>query len=230
MKSRKYLFAVFIILLAVAAGCFYYIKNQDKKDDGPPMAPEMNSQADMITAVGTTSTGVIEVEMDFDFLDADLIVEEIYVSSSDQVEAGARVLKITDSSLKEAVRELERAKMDASLAYRQGLMDYETGRLDAENVLKKTQIDTDFAQTVYDNTIALAEVDVQKAQQEVEDAQKIVDEYTDSIENDYYYTEYEVEEKKEAYEKNVALFLRNWMIMDMNWMMTMTMIPIPLIL
>lgn len=207
MKKKGIVIAIIVLLLAAGgAGSFYYIQNQKKENDRPHVPPEMEGREDIVTAAGTTSTGLEEKELEFTFLEADLIVDEVYVSSADEVEAGAKLLKITDNSLREATRELERAKMDASLAYRQGLIDYETGKLDAENILKKSQVDADFAQIIYDDTVAKAEVEVQKAEQEAEDAREIVEEYTDAIENDYYYTEYEVAEKEAAYEKNVALF------------------------
>ena len=208
MKKKNLIIAGSVLLLLAAAGggAFYYIKNQTGETGRPPMPPGMEQSTDIVTATGTTSTGLMEKELEFDFLDADLMVDEVYVSSADEVEKGAKVLKITDNSLLEATRELERAHMEASLAYRQGVIDYETGKLEAENELKKSQIESDFAQIVYDDTIAKAQADVTKAEREVADAQEIVDEYTDAIENDYYYTEYEIDEKKAAYEKNVALF------------------------
>lgn len=209
MKKRVMIAgAALLAAIAVGAGCFYYIRigNQKGGSARPPLPEGMENRQDIITATGTTATGLVEKELEFSFLDTDLIVDEVYVSSSDEVEKGAKVLKITDNSLREATRELERAQMEASLAYRQGVIDYETGKLDAESELKKSQIEAEFAQVVYDDAIAAAEVEVQKAQQEADDAQEIVDEYTAAIEEDYYYTEYEVEEKKAAYEKNVALF------------------------
>lgn len=206
--KKKVIIAGIVLILAgtVLAGSFYYINGRRSEDGRPPMPEGTENRKDIITATGTTAAGLVEKELEFSFLDTELIVDEVYVSSSDEVEKGAKVLKITDNSLREATRELERAQMEASLAYRQGVIDYETEKLDAESTLKKSQIEAAFAQTVYDDAIAAAEVEVQKAQQEADDAQEIVDEYTAAIEEDYYYTEYEVEEKKAAYEKNVALF------------------------
>lgn len=195
-----------ILLLAAGGGAFYYMNQQTNQTDQPPMPPGMGEDMEIVAATGTTSTGLSEKELEFGFLDAELMVDEVYVSSADEVEKGDKVLKITDNSLLEATRELERAHMDASLAYRQGVIDYESGKLEAENELKKSRIAADFAQAVYEDAIAKAQADVTRAERAVADAQEIVDEYTDAIENDYYYTEYEIEAKKAAYEKNVALF------------------------
>ena len=208
MKKKSLWIAGSVILLLVAAfvGAFYYINRQKDMPQRTEMLPGKGEHIDLVTATGTTATGLVEKELEFDFLEADLLVDEIYVSSADEVEKGAKVLKITDNSLLEATRELERAHMEASLVYRQGVIDYEIGKLDAENELKKSRIESDFAQIVYDNTIAKAQADVTRAEQAAVDAQEVVEEYKDAIENDYYYTEYEIEEKKAAYEKNVALF------------------------
>ena len=208
MKKKNLFIAGGVALLLVAAGVgtFYIINHQNAEQEKPPMPFGMEQEMDIVTAAGTTSTGLEEKELEFDFLDTDLMVDEVYVSSADEVKKGDKVLKITDNTLLEATRELERAHMEASLAYRQGVIDYEIGKLDAENELKKSQIESDFAQVSYDDAIAKAQSTVTKAEREVTDAQEIVDEYTAAIENDYYYTEYEIEEKKAAYEKNVALF------------------------
>jgi len=209
MKKKLLVGCIVLLLTGMgAAGLYYYLHSREEEAGAPPMPSGLQGMEDVVAAAGTTSTGLIEKELEFAFLDTDLIVEEVYVSSSDQAEKGTKVLKITDSSLREATRELERAQMDASLAYRQGMIDYELGKLDAENTLKKSQIETGFAQTVYDDAIAMAEVEVEKAQQALLDAQELVDEYTDAIDNDFYYDDYEVEEKKAAYEKNVALFFQ----------------------
>lgn len=208
MKKKSLIIAGCAVLLLAAAGggAFYYMNQQTEQSDKPPMPPGMGEDMEIVAATGTTSTGLTEKELEFGFLDTDLMVDEVYVSSADEVEKGDKVLKITDSTLLEATRELERAHMDASLAYRQGVIDYETGKLEAENELKKSQIAAGFAQVVYEDTIAKAQADVTRAERAVADAQELVDEYTDAIENDYYYTEYEIDEKKAAYEKNVALF------------------------
>lgn len=208
MKKKNLIIAggVLLLLGAAGGGAFYYTNYQSTESERPPMPPEMGQEQEFVTAAGTTATGLMEKELEFDFLDTDLIVDEVYVSSADEVEKGEKVLKITDHTLSEATRELERTHMDASLAYRQGVIDYAIGKLEAENERKKSQIEAEFAQTVYEDTLAKAQAEVTRAERELADAKELVEEYTDAIENDRYYTEYEIEEKKAAYEKNVALF------------------------
>ncbi len=207
-KKRKRIILVIAAVLVLAAGAvsgyLYWKSTLTPETPQTPFPPRDGEN--VVSAAGTTSTGLIEKEIALDFLDADLIVEDVYVSSADEVENGTAVLRLTDNSYREAYRELERALMEAELAYRQGKIDYENAKLEAENEQKRSQISSDFAQIVYDDTLLEAQITVQKAEQEVKDAQEIVDEYTDGIENDGYREEYEVDEKKAAYEKNVALF------------------------
>ena len=164
MRKKAVVCVLLCLLLAGAGGGAYwylhYGTGQGSQKERPPLPEGMEDTGQIVAATGTTSTGVVEKELDFNFLDADLIVDELYVSSSDTVEAGDKILKITENSLKEATRELERAKMDASLAYRQGKLDYQSGLLDAENSLKKSQIAAQSAQTVYDDAVAQAQASV----------------------------------------------------------------------
>lgn len=196
--------AAVIVAAGAVSGYLYWRSTLTTETPQTPFPPRDGEN--VVSATGTTSTGLIEKEIALDFLDADLIVEDVYVSSADEVESGTAVLRLTDNSYKEAYRELERALMEAELAYRQGEIDYENKKLEAENEQKHSQIASDFAQIVYDDTLMEAQIAVQRTEQEVVDAQEIVDEYIDGIENDAYREEYEVDEKKAAYERNVALF------------------------
>lgn len=196
--------AAIIVAAGAVSGYLYWRSTLTTETPQTPFLPRDGEN--VVSATGTTSTGLIEKEIALDFLDADLIVEDVYVSSADEVESGTAVLRLTDNSYKEAYRELERALMEAELAYRQGEIDYENKKLEAENEQKHSQIASDFAQIVYDDTLMEAQIAVQRTEQEVVDAQEIVDEYIDGIENDAYREEYEVDEKKAAYERNVALF------------------------
>ena len=196
--------AAVIVAAGAVSGYLYWRSTLTTETPQTPFPPRDGEN--VVSATGTTSTGLIEKEIALDFLDADLIVEDVYVSSADEVESGTAVLRLTDNSYKEAYRELERALMEAELAYRQGEIDYENKKLEAENEQKRSQIASDFAQIVYDDTLMEAQIAVQRIEQEVVGAQEIVDEYIDGIENDAYREEYEVDEKKAAYERNVALF------------------------
>ncbi|MCI6630904.1 MAG: efflux RND transporter periplasmic adaptor subunit [Lachnospiraceae bacterium] len=196
--------AAIIVAAGAVSGYLYWRSTLTTETPQTPFPPRDGEN--VVSATGTTSTGLIEKEIALDFLDADLIVEDVYVSSADEVESGTAVLRLTDNSYKEAYRELERALMEAELAYRQGEIDYENKKLEAENEQKHSQIASDFAQIVYDDTLMEAQIVVQRTEQEVVDVQEIVDEYIDGIENDAYREEYEVDEKKAAYERNVALF------------------------
>lgn len=143
--------AAIIVAAGAVSGYLYWRSTLTTETPQTPFPPRDGEN--VVSATGTTSTGLIEKEIALDFLDADLIVEDVYVSSADEVESGTAVLRLTDNSYKEAYRELERALMEAELAYRQGEIDYENKKLEAENEQKHSQIASDFAQIVYDDTL-----------------------------------------------------------------------------
>lgn len=209
MKKRGILLGIILVVVCVAGAIGYvtlYNRNNSLPQESGGLPAGTEPEEGVVVSTGVTSAELAETELELDFLETELMVEEVYVSSSDEVTEGTKILKITDHSLQEAMRELERARMDASLAYRQGVIAYETGLLEAENTKRKSQIASEFAQTVYEDTIAKAEAEVTKAQQEAKQAQELEAEYTAALKEGFYETEYEVAEKKAAYEKNVALF------------------------
>jgi len=230
MKHKKIIVKAGIILAigAIAWGSIFYIKNHWRQEDamgipgaggrsmlrgvgmlqgaeGMPQGAATAGEA-WVTATGTIAAGMTEKELELDFLETDLVVEEVFVNSADEVEQGAKILTITENSLLEATRELERAKMDGALAYRQGVIDFETKKIEADKELAKIQIEAEFAQTAYEDALAGAQAEVTRAENAVAEAQELVDEYTDAIEKDSYYEEYGIDEKKAAYDRNVALF------------------------
>ena len=57
---------------------------------------------------------------------------------------------------------------------------------------------------------------MKKAEQAVTEAQELVEEYTAALEEDAYYIEYEIEEKKRLMRNICPCFLKNWMHMAMS--------------
>ena len=79
-------------------------------------------QSTAITAKGTTVIGMDVEEFEPDYIDTDLEIEEVYLESGDQVEAGTAILKVSQDSVEDAREELEETLTKASLAYRAGIM------------------------------------------------------------------------------------------------------------
>lgn len=92
-----------VLVAAGVAGTMYYRQTQSSttQENGGLWGHQngKNMNENLVTASGTTSIGVDAVTFAIDFLeDTSLYVEEVYVSSGDEVEAGTQYLKFTDDS------------------------------------------------------------------------------------------------------------------------------------
>lgn len=63
----------------------------------------------VITASGSTSVGMQEETFDLDYIETELKIEEVYLSSGDEVEEGTPILKLTDESVEAARRNWSRS-------------------------------------------------------------------------------------------------------------------------
>ena len=87
-------------------------------------------------------------------LTTDLDIQEDYAVSGDEVTAGDKILKLTEDSVEEARKELERALEDAELAYRTGAIEYEQNLITAEYTRDSAILTGQQAKEVYDETVA----------------------------------------------------------------------------
>ena len=221
MKKKKWIVtgAVIIAGLAILAGTtvFFIRKNKGQEVREAPQMPEVNG--DIISATGLTSVGMNTETLKLDFLTTELYVEESYLSAGDEVDAGAKVFKISEDTLSEAKQELADKVTETELAYRQGLIDYENDLLEAENTYKKASIEADYAQTVYDQAVADAKKTVDDLQEQVEEAKELLEKYQKSESEDYYRAYYQVDELYAAYYEHFNLlmsFYEKWNIETLN--------------
>ncbi|MDD3206470.1 MAG: hypothetical protein PHS74_12170, partial [Lachnospiraceae bacterium] len=93
-KENRKRFAIIlcIILLCmgvIAAGIIYYVMSQrSRMDNGRPGGMGTMQSDGSIVASGTTMVGMVEDSYDIDYLDDDLYIEEVYISSGDEIQAG----------------------------------------------------------------------------------------------------------------------------------------------
>ncbi len=221
MKKKKWIVtgAVIIAGLAILAGTtvFFIRKNKVKEVQEAPQVPEVSG--DIISATGLTSVGMNTETLKLDFLTTELYVEESYLSAGDEVDAGAKVFKISEDTLNEAKQELADKVTETDLAYRQGQIDYENNLLEAESTYKKASIEADYAQTVYDQAVADAKKTVDDLQEQVEEARELLEEYQKSESEDYYRSYYQVDELYAAYYEHFNLlmsFYEKWDIETLN--------------
>lgn len=221
MEKKKWIVtgAVIIAGLAILAGTtvFFIRKNKDKEVQEAPQMPEVSG--DIISATGLTSVGMNTETLKLDFLTTELYVEESYLSAGDEVDAGTKVFKISEDTLNEAKQELADKVTETDLAYRQGLIDYENNLLEAESTYKKTSIEADYAQTVYDQAVADAKKTVDDLEKQVGEARELLEEYQKSEGEDYYRSYYQVDELYAAYYEHFNLlmsFYEKWDIETLN--------------
>lgn len=220
IKSRIIFLCFFIALTAVAAGLWKDWKERNAGNGESAFAgPEgmRDSRTEFVTASAVTMTGMDRIAFELDTEDIQLVVEEVYVSSGEEVEKGSKILKLTQDSVEEAHRELSHAAVEAQLHYRQGLLDYELAVIEAKKTRDSSLLESEYAQADYDMVLAEAQKEIDQLEEERKEAEELYQEYYDGINNGSYEIEYELEDKKALYETNEDLYwstLKKWNLDD----------------
>lgn len=196
---------IFFILASIAFFLWIRIENDKNQIDMPPDIGNLGEG--IVTASGLTAVGMLDEAWNLDFLQTKLYVEESYLSVGDEVEKGTAVFKVSDKTLQEARKELEDAVTEAELAYRQGLIDYEAGVIDARVTKENAEINKKYSQAQYDSAVAEAAWNVKEIERQVEEARELADEYTKSVNEDYYRAYYKIDELNQAYYEHFSLLM-----------------------
>lgn len=208
-KKITAIVALFIVLLIFAITVIFFIR---KKDD-----PQMNMQnppamegmgGNVISASGLTSVGMLEEYWELDFLETELYVDESYLSTGDEVEAGTAVFHVTEETLEKARKELEDALTQAQLAYRQGVIDNVTNSIEANAGYEEAEINQKYAGAEYESAALSAAEIVKELENQIEEAREQVEEYTKSVNEDYYRTYYKVDELYQNYYDHFNLLMK----------------------
>ncbi|RKJ19362.1 HlyD family efflux transporter periplasmic adaptor subunit [bacterium D16-50] len=210
-KRRAVIFCVLLlaILLAAVAGRIF-LKGGGEKTDfpfGDMQRQNGNVQftmsEGMVMASGVTSVGVTEEVFEVENLTAELEIEEVYVNSEDIVGKGTKVLKLSESSVAEARKELEQALKEADLAYRSGLIEYEQSKITAKYDLDSKVLSGEQAKEVYDEAVSRLQDSVDQAREELAKAQEEIAEYRSYVDNDAYKSYFKVDEYQEIYDETL---------------------------
>ena len=219
MKKKRIVIISMGALLLAAAGIFLFCISHKEKAQVSKEPVERQLQEEIITASGLTSVGMNTEILKLDFLSTELYVEESYLSVGDEVEAGTKVFKISEETLKEAKKELSDKVTETELAYRQGAIDYEADLLEADSTYQKASISAAYAQTNYDKQEAEEKQKVKDLQEQVEQARELLEEYHKSEEEDYYRTYYQIDELYEEYYEHFQLlmsFYEKWDVEELS--------------
>lgn len=210
-KKKVALGVVPLLALAIFGGVIFLIlKSTGSEDTGQPEGPVRmpGLGENVISASGSTSVGMQEESFDLDYIETELEIEEVFLSSQDEVTEGTAILKLTEESVQAARRELERKAVQAALDYRQQLLDSEEEKITAKQTLDTSLARGAYASYTYEESLKEYADKISDLQEQIEEAQELVDEYTASIESDYYYSYYEVAEKKEEFEKSFSSLMQ----------------------
>ena len=163
----------------------------------------LNFTEDMIAASGVTNVGITEETFDVENLTTVLEIEEVYAASGEEVTAGDKILKLTEDSVEEARKELERALEDAELAYRTGAIEYEQNLITAEYTRDSAILTGQQAKEVYDETVASLQSAVTRAEEELQDAEDDIAEYESYVNDGSYKSYFKVDEYQAIYDENL---------------------------
>ena len=136
-KNKKWIIIALVLVLtlgggSVAAVVILHKNNSQSEFSMSGNMAGLNFTEDMIAASGVTNVGITEETFDVENLTTELKIEEVYVASGEEITAGDKILKLTEDSVEEARKELERALEDAELAYRTGAIEYEQNLITEE--------------------------------------------------------------------------------------------------
>lgn len=208
-KGRKKWIIVALVLVltlgggSVAAVVILHRNGNRSEFSMPANMSGLTFTEDMTAASGVTNVGITEETFDVENLTTNLEIEEVYAVSGEEVTAGDKILKLTEDSVEEARKELERALEDAELAYRTGAIEYEQNLITAEYTRDSAILTGQQAKEVYDETVASLQSAVTRAEEELQDAEDDIAEYESYVNDGSYKSYFKVDEYQAIYDENL---------------------------
>lgn len=205
---KKWVIVALILVLAIGGGSVTAVVILHKNGNAitfsmPGNMAGLTLTEDMVGASGVTNVGITEETFDVENLTTNLEIEEVYAVSGEDVTAGDKILKLTEESVAEARKELERALEDAELAYRTGKIEYEQNLITAEYTKDSAILTGQQAKEVYDETVASLQSAVTKAEEELQDAEDDIAEYESYVNDGSYKSYFKVDEYQAIYDENL---------------------------
>ena len=208
-KGRKKWIIVALVLVltlgggSVAAVVILHRNGNRSEFSMPANMSGLTFTEDMTATSGVTNVGITEETFDVENLTTVLEIEEVYAASGEEVTAGDKILKLTEDSVEEARKELERALEDAELAYRTGAIEYEQNLITAEYTRDSAILTGQQAKDVYDETVASLQSAVTRAEEELQDAEDDIAEYESYVNDGSYKSYFKVDEYQAIYDENL---------------------------
>ncbi len=223
-RIKVIVLASVIILVAVGAGIFVYLRTHQKNNEWSGFAGGGRNSSGItftITEDMVAASGVINMGTDTEDLDVDLTtsleVEEVYISSGDQIEEGTAILKLKEEDVQEAREELESALKEAELAYRAGAIEYEQDLITAKYDYDSAVLAGEQAAAVYQSTIDSLSSSVERAQQALEEAEEQIAEYEAYVNDSSYRSYFGVDTAQATYDAHLALLNQRMEEWGISW-------------
>lgn len=226
-KKALILAAILIILILAAVLVFFFLHHKSTENHGGgadssgggfgALPGGMQISENTVTASGTVSVGIVEEEFEPDYIETELEIEEVYLSSNMEVKTGEKIAKLTQESVEKARDELTDACTAADLAYRAGVITYEQSVIEAQYEYDSNLLNGAQAQEVYEETLTQLQKAIDDAQKDIDDANEDIAEYTDAVENDAYDEEYQVSYLYAKYEADYKLLKDKMDSWDLPW-------------
>lgn len=150
-KNKKWIIIALVLVLtlgggSVAAVVVLHRNGSQSEFSMPGNMAGLTFTEDMTAASGVTNVGITEASFDVENLTTELEIEEVYAVSGEEVTAGDKILKLTEDSVEEARKELERALKDAE----DEIAEYESYVNDGSY---KSYFKVDEYQAIYDENL-----------------------------------------------------------------------------
>lgn len=207
-KNKKWIIVALVLVLTLGGGSLAAVvvlhRNGNRSElSMPGNMAGLSFTEDMTATSGVTNVGITEETFDVENLTTMLEIEEVYAASGEEVTAGDKILKLTEDSVEEARKELERALEDAELAYRTGAIEYEQNLITAEYTRDSAILTGQQAKDVYDETVASLQSAVTRAEEELQDAEDDIAEYESYVNDGSYKSYFRVDEYQAIYDENL---------------------------
>ena len=207
-KNKKWIIIALVLVLTLGGGSLAAVvvlhRNGNRSElSMPGNMAGLSFTEDMTATSGVTNVGITEETFDVENLTTVLEIEEVYAASGEEVTAGDKILKLTEDSVEEARKELERALEDAELAYRTGAIEYEQNLITAEYTRDSAILTGQQAKDVYDETVASLQSAVTRAEEELQDAEDDIAEYESYVNDGSYKSYFKVDEYQAIYDENL---------------------------
>ena len=207
-KNKKWIIVALVLVLTLGGGSLAAVvvlhRNGNRSElSMPGNMAGLSFTEDMTATSGVTNVGITEETFDVENLTTVLEIEEVYAASGEEVTAGDKILKLTEDSVEEARKELERALEDAELAYRTGAIEHEQNLITAEYTRDSAILTGQQAKDVYDETVASLQSAVTRAEEELQDAEDDIAEYESYVNDGSYKSYFKVDEYQAIYDENL---------------------------